>query len=127
MKGYLFLAVAIISELFGTSMLKASNGFSKLLPSIGVMIGFGIAFYSLSLSLKEVPLSIAYAIWSGVGTAVTAVIGVLIWKEKLSFINVAGILLIIIGVILINLKTSSPESLNKQELAIEESSFTQTK
>ncbi|MDO6848332.1 multidrug efflux SMR transporter [Priestia megaterium] len=105
MKAYLFLAIAISSELFGTSMLKASNGFTKFWPSLGVLLGFGLAFYALSTSLQHIPLSVAYAIWSGVGTAVTAVIGVVIWKESGSLTMVFGIILIIAGVILLNLKS----------------------
>ncbi|MCZ8518564.1 MULTISPECIES: DMT family transporter [Paenibacillus] len=104
MKAYVFLAVAIVTELFGTSMLKASAGFTKLWPSLGVLAGFGIAFYSLSLSLQSIPLSVAYAIWSGVGTALTAVIGVLVWKESITLPTAGGILLIIAGVVLINVK-----------------------
>ncbi|WP_255668520.1 DMT family transporter [Brevibacillus daliensis] len=104
MKAYLFLAIAIASEIFGTSMLKASDGFTKLYPSIGTVLAFGVAFYSLSLSLQQIPLGIAYAIWSGVGTAVTAIIGIVIWKETASVSTVMGILLIIAGVVVINLK-----------------------
>ncbi|WP_433750054.1 DMT family transporter [Falsibacillus pallidus] len=105
MKAYIFLAAAIVSELFGTSMLKASDGFTKAGPAIGVLMGFASAFLFLSLSLKMIPLSIAYAIWSGAGTAATAIIGVLVWKEKISTATLAGIILIIAGVIVINLKT----------------------
>ncbi|WP_409305881.1 DMT family transporter [Peribacillus sp. SCS-155] len=106
MKAYIFLAVAIVAELFGTSMLKASEGFSKLGPSLGVLTGFGIAFYSFSMSLQNIPLSTAYAIWSGVGTAATALIGVLVWKEQVNLTTMAGILFIIMGVILLNLNIS---------------------
>lgn len=104
MKAYLFLAIAIMTEIFATSMLKASEGFTKLYPSIATILGFGVAFYSLSLSLQQIPLGVAYAIWSGVGTAVTAVIGIVIWKETASITTVLGILLIIAGVVILNLK-----------------------
>ncbi|CAM3599198.1 DMT family transporter [Marinicrinis lubricantis] len=104
MKAYLFLAGAIVFELFGTSMLKASNGFTKILPSIGTIAGFAIAFYCLSLSLQQIPLGIAYAIWSGVGTAVTAIIGIVVWKETASVTTVIGMVLIIVGVVILNLK-----------------------
>ncbi|MCZ8516184.1 multidrug efflux SMR transporter [Paenibacillus filicis] len=106
MKAYLFLAAAIGLELFGTSMLKASQSFTKLYPSICVVIGFAGAFYSLSLALHSIPLGIAYAIWSGVGTAATAVIGFAVWKEKLSLTGLLGIVLIIAGVVVLNLKAS---------------------
>lgn len=102
MKGYLFLSVSIISELVGTSLLKMSNGMTVLLPTLGVALGYGLAFYFLSLSLKTIPLSLAYAIWSGVGTALTALIGVVIWGEVLTTFMFVGILLIIGGVVLLN-------------------------
>ncbi|MEF3303004.1 DMT family transporter [Paenibacillus sp. GYB003] len=106
MKGYLFLAVAIVSEIFATSMLKASKSFTQLYPSIATIIGFGIAFYSLSLSLslQQLKLGVAYAIWSGVGTAITAIVGVVVWKETASWLTVTGIVLIIAGVVVLNLK-----------------------
>jgi multidrug transporter EmrE-like cation transporter len=107
MKAYLFLTIAILTEIFGTSMLKASAGFTKLYPSIATLVGFGVAFYCLSLALQQIPLGVAYAIWSGVGTAITAIIGILIWKETVSITSIAGILLIIAGVVILNLKTTA--------------------
>lgn len=100
---YLFLAVAIASEIFATSILKATDGFTRLWPSLGVIVGYGLAFYTLSLALKQLPLSVSYAIWSGIGTACTAVIGVIVWKQPLNAPMIAGIALIIAGVILLNL------------------------
>ena len=102
MRGYLALSISIICEIFATAMLKMSDGFTVLLPSIGVIAGYGLAFYCLSLCLKTLPLSLAYAIWSGVGTALTAVIGALVWGEVFSTLKLAGIILIIGGVILLN-------------------------
>lgn len=102
MNGYVYLSISIISEIFGTSMLKLSNGFTNVLPSIGVIIGFGLAFYCLSLCLKTVPLSLAYAIWSGIGTALTALIGVLVWDEPFSLATLIGLVMIIGGVTLLN-------------------------
>ncbi|WP_099355495.1 DMT family transporter [Fredinandcohnia onubensis] len=102
MKGYLALSISIICEIFATAMLKMSEGFTVLFPSVGVIIGYGLAFYCLSLCLKTLPLSLAYAIWSGVGTALTAVIGALVWGEVFSTLKLAGIILIIGGVILLN-------------------------
>ena len=98
------MAVAIVSEIFATSMLKASKSFTQLYPSIATIIGFGIAFYSLSLSLQQLKLGVAYAIWSGVGTAITAIVGVVVWKETASWLTVTGIVLIIAGVVVLNLK-----------------------
>lgn len=104
MKPYIFLALAIVSELIGTSMLKASAGFTKIYPSIATVVCFGMAMYMLSLSLRGIPLGVAYAIWSGVGTMVTAILGFFIWKETLNLVSALGIVLIIAGVVLINLK-----------------------
>ncbi|SHE39524.1 small multidrug resistance pump [Seinonella peptonophila] len=99
---YVYLALAIIGELVGTTALKATEGFSKMLPSILVILGYGISFYSLSLSLKHFPLGMTYAIWAGLGTALTAIIGFIMWKESLRWPQLLGILLIIVGVILLN-------------------------
>lgn len=106
MNAYVILAVAIISEVFGSSMLKVSNGFKKLFPSIGVVIGFGAAFYLLSLALKAIPLGTAYAIWSGVGTALTALVGVIVYKESINLKKCLGLVLIICGVIVLKLSSS---------------------
>lgn len=85
-------------------MLKLSMGFTKLIPSVVFVVGMSSSFYVFSKALNLIPLSIAYAIWSGIGTALTALIGVYIWKEELSMTAVIGIALIVIGVILLNLK-----------------------
>lgn len=100
---YLFLGLAIVSELIGTSLLKASEGFSKLFPTLGLLVSFTLAFFFLSLSLKTIPLNLAYAIWSGLGTVATVIISILIWKEKVNVASLSGIALIIIGVIILNL------------------------
>lgn len=102
MKGYLFLTLSIISEVFATTMLKFSDGFTVLAPSLAVAIGYGISFYSLSLCLKTMPLSLAYAIWSGVGTALTVLVGIVIWHDIFTVYSAIGIALIIGGVILLN-------------------------
>ncbi|NEU30637.1 multidrug efflux SMR transporter [bacterium LRH843] len=100
---YLYLSLAIICELIGTSLLKASEGFTKLVPTLGLLVCFGFAFFFLSVSLKVIPLNIAYAIWSGLGTVATVFISVLIWKEKINVASIIGIALIIIGVVVLNL------------------------
>ncbi|MDQ0268206.1 DMT family transporter [Cytobacillus purgationiresistens] len=112
MKGYLFLSFSIVFEVFATTMLKLSEGFTVLLPSVGVLLGYGLSFYSLSLCLKTLPLSLAYAIWSGVGTALTALIGVMIWNDPFNILTFAGLSLIIGGVVLLNAsnKDASMES-----------------
>lgn len=84
MKGMLYLTGAILTEVFGSTMLKLSQGFTQLLPSIGVLIGFGCAFTFLSLALKTIELSSAYATWSGVGTALTALVGLVLFNETIS-------------------------------------------
>lgn len=96
------LGIAIVSEVFGSTMLKLSQGFSKPLPSLGFVIGFGIAFYCLSLALKDVSLGMAYAIWSGVGIILTAIIGVILFNEKVDSWGVIGIVFILIGVVILN-------------------------
>ncbi|WJE52371.1 multidrug efflux SMR transporter [Bacillus cereus] len=106
MKAFLFLAIAIVSEVFGTTMLKVSNGFTKVLPSIGVVLGFASAFFFLSKALQHIQLSTAYAIWSGVGTALTALIGVLVWKDVFTWQTAVGIVLIIGGVVVLNMSGS---------------------
>ncbi|HFK6907688.1 TPA: quaternary ammonium compound efflux SMR transporter QacH [Listeria monocytogenes] len=100
---YLYLALAIVGEIIGSSLLKASEGFSKLFPTIGVIIAFVVSFFFLSLSLKTIPLNTAYALWSGLGLVLTTIISVLIWKEKLNMASIAGITLIIAGVVILNL------------------------
>ncbi|WP_313799617.1 multidrug efflux SMR transporter [Cytobacillus sp.] len=102
MAAYVLLILAIVSEVFGSSMLKVSNGFKNVYPSVGIVVGYGIAFYALSLSLKTLPLGLAYAIWAGLGTALTAVVGFTIYKEKFSPKKLFGLVLIIGGVILLN-------------------------
>ncbi|KAB2330734.1 multidrug efflux SMR transporter [Cytobacillus depressus] len=102
MKSYTALAFSIISEVFATVMLKMSVGFTVLFPAIGVIVGYALSFYCLSLCLKSMPLSLAYAIWSGVGTALTAFIGVLIWGELFNTMTLFGVILIIGGVVLLN-------------------------
>ncbi|MFJ7647441.1 DMT family transporter [Lysinibacillus sp. NPDC097279] len=114
MKGYIILAISIVCEVFATTMLKLSEGFTVVGPSIAVAFGYGISFYCLSLCLKTLPLSLAYAIWSGVGTALTVVIGIVIWGDIFNLYTAIGISLIIGGVILLNQGNQQvvPESRN---------------
>ncbi|MBB6501681.1 DMT family transporter [Pedobacter cryoconitis] len=103
MKTYLFLFLAIISEIIATTALKASEEFTKLWPSVIVVLGYGVAFYFLSLTLRKMDLGIAYAIWSGVGIVLVTTLGAVFYRQKPDLPAVIGILLIIIGVIVINL------------------------
>lgn len=100
---YVLLIFSIMSEVLGSTMLKLSNGFKKILPIIGVIAGYGVSFYLLSVVLLDLPLGFTYAIWSGVGTILTAVVGVFLFKEKLNRIGVLGISFIVAGVVLLNL------------------------
>lgn len=102
MKGYMYLSVSIVAEIAGTLSLKFSEGFTVLFPSIIVVIGYGLAFYMLGKSLAYLPLSLAYAIWSGVGTALTAVLGIVFLDDPLSIGVILGIICIIGGVVLMN-------------------------
>lgn len=108
MKTLIILFFAILAEVIGTSALKLSNGFTKWLPSIVVVIGYGASFYLLSLALKTMPIGVAYAIWSGVGLILTVIAGMILWRETLDWARVAGILLIIVGIVLINVVSKSP-------------------
>ena len=107
MNAWVYLGLAIVAEVIATSALKASSGFSQWLPCIVVIGGYGTAFYCLSLALRDVPLGIAYAIWSGAGTAMIAVIGVVLYKQKLDIAGIAGIGLIVAGVLVLNLFSRS--------------------
>lgn len=103
MRHFLYLLLAIVSEVIATSSLKASQGFSRLWPSLLVVVGYGAAFYLFSLSLKQIPLGIAYAIWSGLGTVGVVLIGLFLWGETLNALRVFGIALILIGTVILNL------------------------
>ncbi|WP_106498286.1 DMT family transporter [Lentibacillus sp. Marseille-P4043] len=102
MRGYLYLIISIIGEVFATAMLKKSEGFTVLFPAVGVVAGYALAFYCLSLCLNTIPLSLAYAIWAGLGTALTALISVVVWGEVFSTFKILGVILIIGGVVLLN-------------------------
>lgn len=104
---YVFLALAIVFEVAGTSLLKLSDGFTRLWPTVGVAVGYGMAFWMLSLTLRTVPVGIAYAIWAGLGTALIAVIGAFFFGEQLGMIKVIGIALIVAGVVALNIDTGA--------------------
>ncbi|MFC3652189.1 DMT family transporter [Dyella humi] len=107
MNAWGYLSLAILAEVIATSALKASSGFSQLVPSIVVIAGYGTAFYCLSLALRSVPLGIAYAIWSGAGTALIALIGAVLYKQKLDPAAILGIGLIVAGVLVLNIFSKS--------------------
>ena len=99
---WFLLGVAIITEVIGTIALKISNGFTAWLPSIIVVAGYGCSFWFLSLSLKFIQVGVAYAIWAGVGTALIAIAGAIIFKEPFNILKVVSITLIVLGVIGLN-------------------------
>lgn len=100
---YLFLAGAIITEVFGSTTLKLSHGFTRWAPSVGVVIGYAAAFYLLSKALQVLPLGLSYATWSGVGTILTVMIGVGLFKEKINRQGLLGIMMLTVGIIMLNL------------------------
>lgn len=102
MKGFPFLLIAILSETIATSALKSSEEFTKLVPSIVVVVGYLISFYFLSLSLRTIPIGVAYAIWAGLGIVLITLAGIFIFKQVPDLPAVIGLVLILIGVVLIN-------------------------
>jgi small multidrug resistance pump len=100
---WLYLSVAILSEVVATSALKAADGFSRWFPSLLVVAGYGLSFHFLSLTLRTIPLGIAYAIWSGVGVALVSLVGWAIYHQSLDTGALVGIALIVAGVVVLNL------------------------
>jgi multidrug transporter EmrE-like cation transporter len=105
--GWLYLAIAIVAEVIATSALKASEGFSRLGPSAVVIVGYSVAFYFLSLTLREIPVGIAYAVWSGVGIVLISLIAWVLHGQALDAAAWAGIGLILAGVLVLNLLSKS--------------------
>lgn len=99
---YLYLAIAIVSEVIGTAALKASEEFTRLVPSLIVLVGYASAFYFLTLTLRTIPVGIAYALWAGVGIVLICVVSWILYKQTLDWPAMTGIALIAVGVILIN-------------------------
>ena len=99
---WLYLVLAIIFEVAGTTSMKLSQGFTKVLPSVLMFIAYGLSLSALTLALKTIDIGVAYAVWSGLGTALIATVGVLWMREPLTALKVVSILLIIIGVIGLN-------------------------
>lgn len=99
---YIYLFIAITTEVIGSAFLKSTEGFTKIYPTIGTIIAFGICFYALGKSLEFLPLNIAYATWAGLGLVLTTLVSIMIFKENINFISVLSIALIVIGVVLLN-------------------------
>jgi small multidrug resistance pump len=106
---WLYLAIAIVAEVIATSALKASEGFTRTLPSTLVVIGYGVAFYMLSLTLRSIPMGVVYAIWSGAGIVLITLVGFFLFRQRLDLPALVGIGLIVAGVLVMQLfsKTTS--------------------
>lgn len=102
MKNWLFLSAAILAEVVGTSALKSSEGFSKPWPSLLVVVAYGAAFFLLSLTLRTIPVAVAYAVWSGAGIVLIALAGWLLFGQHLDAPALLGIGLIVAGVVVLN-------------------------
>ena len=100
---YVFLAVAVGTEIVATSTLPATEGFRKLKPSLISIVGYVICFYSLGMSLTQIPLGIAYGTWGALGTAITPFLGYVLYRQKTSRLGLIGVALIMIGVVMLNL------------------------
>ena len=100
---YLYLALAIVCEVIGTSALKAANGFTRLVPSLVVAGGYAAAFFFLSLTLRTVPIGVAYAIWSGAGVLLLTLVAYVVYRQSLDAAALIGIALIVAGVAIIHL------------------------
>lgn len=107
MNTWWILAVAIIAEVIATSALKVSEGFTRLIPSLVVVVGYSIAFYGLALTLKTIPVGVAYAIWSGMGIVLVTLIGWFLFDQKLDPAAIIGMVLIIAGVVVMNVFSAS--------------------
>lgn len=104
-----YLSIAIFAEVIATSALKASNGFSVLWPSVLTIVGYMIALFFLSLTLKTIPMGIAYAIWSGAGIILISTVGLVVFKQQLDFPAYIGLALMILGIVVINVFSKSTE------------------
>jgi len=104
---WIYLAVAIAAEIVATTTLKASDGFSRLYPSVITVIGYGLSFYCLAVALRVIPVGIAYAVWSGAGIVAISLIGYVIFKQALDTAALIGIGLIVTGVLVLNVFSES--------------------
>ncbi|MCH1443115.1 MAG: multidrug efflux SMR transporter [Candidatus Poseidoniaceae archaeon] len=107
MNTWFYLGIAIFSEVMATASLKSTEGFTKIGPSVLVLIGYSAAFYFLSLTLEDIPIGVAYAVWSGVGVATITIVSVVYMDQKIDVAGVLGIGLIVAGVIVLRLFSGS--------------------
>jgi len=107
MPHWVFLSIAIVAEVIGTSFLKSTEGFTRLAPTLIVIVSYSAAFYFLALALKTIPVGIAYAIWAGVGTALIVLVGIVALGQRIDAAALIGVALIVSGVVVINLFSNS--------------------
>ena len=105
MNYWIVLFVAILGEVIGTTALKVSDGFSQFVPSLVVVLGYGVSFYCLALALRSIPLAIAYAVWSGVGVVAVSLVGWRLFEQKLNLWSIVGMALVVIGIVILNLSS----------------------
>src|SRR5690625_1122421 len=110
MRGYIYLFVSILFEVTGSAFLKLSGGFTKLVPSLLLVLFYALSFVFIIFALKTVSLSVGYSMWAGLGTAGAALVGMFVFKEMLSAINVIGLFILITGVVIMNMDTKSEET-----------------
>lgn len=107
---YLYLALAIAAEVAGTSLLKATEEFTKLVPTTFLIIFYAISFWLMTLALRDLPLGVVYAVWSGLGIVLVAIIGALVYKEMPDLGSIIGMALIISGVVVMHLFSKTIQS-----------------
>lgn len=100
---WVYLILAIAFEISATTLMKMSNGFTKILPTVGTFLGYIICFCFLSISLKKIDISVAYAIWSAAGIVILSAIGIFVFKESINVLKVISLLFIVLGVVGVNL------------------------
>ena len=105
MNDWIVLLIAILGEVIGTTALKVSDGFSQFVPSLVVVLGYGVSFYCLALALRSIPLAIAYAVWSGVGVVAVSLVGWRLFEQKLNLWSIVGMALVVIGIVILNLSS----------------------
>lgn len=101
---WIYLLIAILTEVVGTTMMKVSQGLTRLIPAVLMFVLYGVSFVFMAMALKKIEVSTAYAIWSGLGTALIAAIGIYWFQESINLAKVAGLVLVIAGVVLLNIK-----------------------
>ena len=103
MNNWVYLGLAIVSEVIATASLKSTEGFTRLVPSIVVLVGYSAAFYFLSLTLDTIPIGVAYAVWSGVGVATITLVSFVVYDQKIDAAGLLGIGLIVVGVVVLRM------------------------